>query len=326
MAKPLSPALRRHLDKQAFTQPYSPELPYIGPWAPQPNYQPFGELNLNFEEPAVSAPENPLHTGIRMGLTGSRGGANVGDLQQQLQQAPSDAKIRPLLVGALIGTLLGVGGSIYAKRKLDQAGAGLPVMPARLRKRGQYDGLRHLAFRKNAQLGAVADVGTYFIPGVGQLRSAWDAAQQTGAGLSGLAHGDWRKGLGNLGMAAGTVGLGLLTAGMGRGFMKLLGKGLKSRALGNTFKEIARHNPGAMKALPWTQRLGMRAGHWMPKRWAGSSGLQQGAGHVEGLLGLGEDVANRLPAWMRGWKGMGAGFGVSMGGGMLAASSPNQEE
>ena len=122
-----------------------------------------------------------------------------------------------------------------------------------------YQGLSRIAdvgLQKEAGLPEIttgnrlADMGLYFIPGVGTGLTAYDAARSYSDAVSDFGKGKVLKGLGNLGsgvLSTGLAGLDFLTLGLGGrlvgGGMKLLGRG--ARLLGNGARTAAAIGKGS---------------------------------------------------------------------------------
>ena len=164
---------------------------------------------------------------------------------------------------------------------------------------------------KDVALGA-ADIGTYFIPGVGTVRMGYDALKSFGGGAKSLFKGDFRKGLGQLASGAGSA----LFAGM-----SLVPGGA---AVGTAAKAL-RAGKFATKALKGGRGAGMaaRMAKGMHKAKGVRAGLARGIGGrmTPQQLKLMSQGANKMQAlgkrMPRGGKAMGGGLALSVGGGMM---------
>lgn len=162
------------------------------------------------------------------------------------------------------------------------------------------------AMRKRAGIGktllGAADIGSYFIPGVGTARLGWDALKGYGRGIKHLSRGNFKKGLGGIGTgladtlfaAASLIPGGAALAHVGKAgrlarIAALAGKG------GRVGKLLTKISPTKLQAIG-------RLGHKMKT--------------VPKLI---------TPASRLGRFGAGAGtLGLSMGGGMLESVLPEE--
>lgn len=143
---------------------------------------------------------------------------------------------------------------------------------------------------------AWADMGLYFVPGVGTAMTAYDAARNYGNAFSDFRHGRVLKGLGNLGsgiLNTGLAGLDVLTLGLGGrivgGGLKLLGRGAKAvgkaSRLGRAGEKMVSAGRGLRKAdigfqnaaRHWAKSQGGWIGRTMVKH-PGKTGLGMGLG------------------------------------------------
>lgn len=162
----------------------------------------------------------------------------------------------------------------------------------------------------------VADMGLYFIPGVGTAMTAMDAARNYADTVSDLKRGKYLAAAGNLGsgiLNTGLAGLDFLTLGLGG---RIVGGALK--AIGRGGKALSRGG----KAVARAGQAGTRIG--------------KGVGRADRIYNMGRRVAladrrlqNAGAAWARsngGWIGRNmvkrpGRTGLAMGGAMAGTSA-----
>lgn len=283
------------------------------------------------EAPVPSAPNpltnaNPLTTGLQMGMVGGAAGVGWAAIHQAIRnhagnKVPVDS-IKPMIIGALIGTALGTTagfagrGKGYAPRSPtwggveeeigDRAGDNVMTVPAQ--SAYKYAGLRHIADKHAMQkygqsvLGTTADIGTYFIPGVGQARMGYDTLSSLGGMASQAFKGNWRQagghllsGLGNAGMfAASLIPGGQFLAGAAKAMRagRLLSKGRKLAPVRGLTQNVGR-DIGARMPAGIPLRSMQQAGGKMKNMLTGRQATALGLGSLP--LGITGGVIEGMP-------------------------------
>jgi hypothetical protein len=176
-------------------------------------------------------------------------------------------------------------------------------------KESKYKGLLHIVKTAQQQPSfwqttpgkvtrTVADVGSYFIPGVGTVRSGWDAIRGLGSAGKAFASGKVLKGLGHLGGSAADTLFAVASLIPGLGLLGRLGKlGIKGLKAGTRGARVAKAlrgagrfgsmvpgiASGALKASPTATRLARtiartrKVGPWA---YLGLGGVLPAAGQV----------------------------------------------
>jgi len=260
---------------------------------------------------------NPLTTGLQVGALGAAAGMGWAAIHRSIRMNAGNntpvAVVKPLIVGALIGSALGTAagmagsGRIGPTREPTWEGVEEDIM----NKASKYSGLNTIVEKRAmtkyglGPIGTAADIGTYFIPGVGQARMGWDAVRSFGGSLGSLFKGQFRQAGGKL--LSGLGSTAMLGASLIPGGQLLTGAGKALRA----GKAVAAAGKAAKPAFGLAERMGR------------VFGPRVGEGAISGMEQAGEGMKNLLTKGQRTAAGWGS---VPLAvGGSLAEGSPTQQ-
>jgi hypothetical protein len=209
---------------------------------------------------------DPIQAGFQLGLIGAASGLSYAALRKAINARHGDnspvSMVRPVLVGALLGSVAGAGTAKYRNGNIGE--------PRTVNTwSGVAGNISDNLYGKDAMdksgaipIGAIAENVGYFIPGVSTVLSGRDAFRNLRELGQRASQGNWWGAAGSGLKALGNVGMGLLGLVPGAGSLARGGVSL-----------VARGGQAALRGLQGGKQIGGLA-----KLWSGASQAAATAG------------------------------------------------
>lgn len=267
----------------------------------------------------------PLETGFKMGLVGAASGLGFSAIHRAIRLQGGNNQpvsvIKPMLVGSIIGSALGLANSLSARRSTPTSNVtSWPELAQRIEAQyyggmpmnyEKYAGLHYIVDKQAMDKEAIAPLLLAALPMAGKLLMGGLAAYGGYGAVREGMKGNWLGAAGNALMAIPGIGM------LGRGVKGLqmagrLGQGGKLMAPSNMFASAGKYTPefytaGKQHLANWGSDIYNVLGRTKPvQALAGNTAVGRAAG-------MAENLGNRLGGWKPQLLG---GGGLMMAGGM----------